>query len=58
MSEEVKHLSERFTKEMLLRCTARELIVLIGEYGIVAIAKRMGYSDIVQFLESGKLGKQ
>lgn len=53
---ELKELSERWTKEILLRCTGRELIVLIGEYGIVAIAKRMGYADIVHFLESGKLG--
>jgi len=49
--QQVDELSPRFTKEMLRRCTARELLVLTARYGIPAIAKRMGYVDIVEFYE-------
>jgi hypothetical protein len=51
-ANDVKELSPRWTKEVLRRCTPRELLVLVGEYGPLAIAKRLGYSDVVEFLES------
>jgi hypothetical protein len=47
----VPELSLRWTKEMLRSCTPREILVLVGEFGPVAIAKRLGYTDVAQFLE-------
>ena len=47
----VPELSPRWTKEMLRSCTPRELLILIGEFGPIAIAKRLGYTDVAQFLE-------
>lgn len=47
----VPELSPRWTKEMLRTCSPRELLVLVGEFGPIAIAKRLGYSDVAQFLE-------
>ena len=46
----VPELSPRWTREMLRRCTPREILVLVGEFGPVAIAKRLGYMDVAQFL--------
>jgi hypothetical protein len=48
---EVKQLGPRWTKDILRRCTPRELLVLIGEYGPIAIAQRLGYTDVAKFLE-------
>jgi len=47
---EVKELSARWTKEILRRCTPRELLVMVAAYGPLAIAKRMGYQDIETFI--------
>jgi len=47
----VPELSPRWTKEMLRSCTPRELLVLIGEFGPISIARRLGYNDVVKFLE-------
>jgi hypothetical protein len=48
---QVPELSQRWTKEMLRSCTPREILVLVGEFGPIAIAKRLGYTDVSQFLE-------
>ena len=48
---QVPELSQRWTKEMLRSCTPREILVLVGEFGPIAIAKRLGYADVSQFLE-------
>jgi len=48
---QVPELSPRWTKEILRRCSPREILVLIGEFGPIAIARRLGYSDVAQFLE-------
>ncbi len=47
----VPELSQRWTKEMLRSCTPRELLILVGEFGPIAIARRLGYTDVSQFLE-------
>ncbi len=46
----IRTLSERYTRELLNRCTARELVVLAATFGIEAIANRMGI-NIEKLLE-------
>lgn len=53
--EQAKQLGPRWTKQLLERCTLRELLVIVAEYGIPQVAARMGYTDIQKFAESGKL---
>ncbi len=53
----VPELSPRWTKEILRRCSPREILVLIGEFGPIDIAKRLGYSDVAQFLEDKSKAK-
>ncbi len=55
---EVKELSSRWTREILRRCTPRELLVMVAAYGPLAIAQRMGYSDIQAFVEENTRKKQ
>ncbi len=50
-SEQVKQLGPRWTRELLRRCSPRELIVLCGVYGIPQVAGRLGYTDIASFFE-------
>jgi hypothetical protein len=57
-ANEVKELGTRWTKDVLRRCTPRELLVIAGEYGLVAVAQRLGYTDVVEFLESGLSNKK
>jgi hypothetical protein len=54
----VPELPARLTKELLRRCSARELIVLCGEFGLIAIARRLGYQDVTQFLEEKSFSKK
>jgi len=48
---EVRQLSERWTRELLNRCTPRELMVICAAYGVEAVARRMGYADVAKFAE-------
>ena len=50
--QQVKELSPRWTKEILHSCRPREIIALVAVYGPLALAKRMGYRDIAEFLEA------
>lgn len=43
-------MSQYWTKEVLERCSPRELLVIIGAYGAAAVAQRMGYTDVEQFI--------
>jgi hypothetical protein len=36
-------LSVRFSRELLLRCSIPELLIIVQAYGVDAVAKRMGY---------------
>jgi len=54
----VKELSSRWTKEMLRRCTPRELLVMVAAYGPLAIAQRMGYCDIETFIAENTRSKK
>lgn len=49
--EQHKQLSPRWTKELLERCTPREILVVIAAYGAAQVARRMGYSDIEKFIQ-------
>jgi hypothetical protein len=49
--QETKMMSQRWTREILERCTPRELLVIVAEYGVKEVAQRMGYSDIVRFVQ-------
>jgi len=49
--EQYSQLSERWTKELLLRCTPREILVIVAAYGSLQVARRMGYADIEQFIK-------
>jgi len=44
-------MSERWTREILRRCSPREILVIVAEYGVEQVARRMGYADIQKFLE-------
>lgn len=44
-------LSERWTAQLLHRCTPKELVVLIAVYGVEIIARRMGYARVADFVE-------
>ena len=57
-TEQVKELGPRWTKEVLRRCTPKEIIVLVGVYGVPAIAKRLGHSDIAEFFEKYTRGQK
>lgn len=50
-AEQVKELGPRWTKEVLRRCTPREILVVAGVYGIPKVAKRLGYTDVAEFFE-------
>jgi hypothetical protein len=45
----------RWTKDILLRCTPREMLVIVMEFGVAQVAQRMGYSDIQKFVEQTKI---
>ena len=48
-------MSPRWTKGILLRCTPREMLVIVAEYGVAQVAQRMGYSDIQKFVEQTRI---
>jgi len=49
--QQTKELGPRWTGEILRRCTPREILVLVAAYGALAVARRMGYADIQNFIE-------
>jgi hypothetical protein len=49
MPEQVKELGPRWTRELLIRCTPREILALVAVYGPIAVAARLGYRDIAEF---------
>jgi len=48
--EQDKQMSKYWTKEILSRCTPRELVVITAAYGVQAVAERMDI-DIQKFIE-------
>jgi hypothetical protein len=56
-AEQVKELGPRWTREVLRRCTPREILVIAGVYGIPSVAKRLGYADIAEFFEKYTKGQ-
>jgi hypothetical protein len=56
-NEQVKQLGPRWTREILRRCSPKEILVLVGVYGIPAIAKRLGHEDIAEFFEKYTKGR-
>jgi hypothetical protein len=53
--EQTKQLSPRWTKEILLRCNPREMLVIVAEYGVAQVAARMGFKDIQKFAEETRI---
>jgi hypothetical protein len=51
MGQEIKELGPRWTRELLERCSPRELLVITAAYGVDAVARRMGYLDIEKFAQ-------
>ncbi len=49
MEQEIKQLGPRWTRELLERCSPKELLVICAAYGTDAVARRMGYADIEKF---------
>lgn len=50
-SQQANELSPRWTREILGRCTPREMLVIIATYGALAVARRMGYADVEKFIQ-------
>ena len=42
MQAESKGLPERWTSELLRRCTPKEIIIIIAAYGVSTVAARVG----------------
>ena len=40
--DQYRQLSERWTREILLRCSPKEIVVLVAAFGAKQIANRMG----------------
>ena len=51
MGQEFKELGPRWTRELLERCSPRELLVICAAYGTDAVARRMGYVDVEKFAQ-------
>ena len=56
MEQKVKELGPRWTRELLERCTPRELLVVCAAYGTAAVARRMGYVDVEKFAQERQQG--
>lgn len=51
MQQKSKTLPDRWTRDLLSRCTAKELIIVIAAYGLEPVVQRLGdaeYQRIVQ----------
>ena len=49
--KQTKEFSSRWAKELLERCTPREILVIVAAYSVEQVARRMGYADIQQFIQ-------
>ena len=54
MTQNYKPLPPAFKKELLRRLSLKEMLVLVHEFGILAICERMNYDDFAQYLK-GKI---
>ena len=41
---------ERWTSELLKRCTGRELVIVIAKYGLEAVAQRIGDPEFADMI--------
>jgi hypothetical protein len=57
MEQAIKELGPRWTKELLNRCTPREILVITAAYGLDAVAHRMGYVDVAKFAQERQQGQ-
>lgn len=57
MEQAVKELGPRWTRELLNRCTPREILVITAAYGLDAVARRMGHTDVAKFAQERQQGK-
>jgi hypothetical protein len=51
MEQTVKELGPRWTRELLERCSPREILVITAAYGLDAVARRIGYTDVAKFAQ-------
>ncbi len=51
-------LSERWTCELLHRCTQKELLIVVATYGLEEVAARMGYTDLEKFVREKTSNRQ
>jgi hypothetical protein len=51
MEQTVKELGPRWTRELLERCSPREILVIAAAYGLDAVARRIGYTDVAKFAQ-------
>jgi hypothetical protein len=49
MEQPIRELGPRWTRELLNRCSPKELLVICAAYGTDAVARRMGYVDVEKF---------
>ena len=57
MEQTVKELGPRWTRELLERCSPREILVITAAYGLDAVARRIGYVDVAKFAEERQTKK-
>jgi hypothetical protein len=46
-----KELGPVWTRQLLERCTPRELLVICAAYGTAQVARRLGYVDVEKFAQ-------
>ena len=51
MQAESKGLPERWTSELLRRCTPKEIIIIIAAYGVSTVAERVGDAEYQKIVE-------
>jgi hypothetical protein len=57
MEQQIKELGPRWTRELLERCSPREMLVITAAYGVDAVARRMGYTDVEKFAQERQQSK-
>jgi hypothetical protein len=45
---------ESFKPELLRRLALKELLLVIGQFGLVQVAERIGYTEFVEFFKTSK----
>ena len=56
--QEIKELGPRWTQELLERCSPREILVITAAYGLDAVARRIGYTDVAKFAQERQQTKK